>query len=69
MNFINAILHVNIGYGIRRMSWQEGAILHLGGGQKLFWLGKEREPVTLLGDDETHDLNAEDLKATDWETV
>lgn len=74
MNFISAIKHATIDYGIRRRSWREGAILCLGNGHdtcQLYWIeGIGRDtPVKLCGPDKSFDLSVEDIQAQDWETV
>lgn len=81
MNFLSAIKHAIICYGIRRKVWVSGAILSLGNGHtsdtcQLYWLDREKDgkrcvdpPCKLLGPDKTHDLQAEDLIALDWEAI
>ena len=82
MTFINAILHANLGYGIRRKAWHEKAILYLEQ-MTLRWMNdanKQRikfpEPqdgnsneVRLCGPDQTFDLQPDDLRANDWEII
>jgi hypothetical protein len=78
MNFIAAIQHAAIGYGIRRKAWRNDAILMLENNQ-LHWI-KDRNGVEtpnngiwneckLMGADITHDLTAEDIAAQDWEAI
>lgn len=82
MNFISALLHANIGYGIRRKAWHEKAVLYLEQTQ-LFWMddakkqrtkfvepqaGKSNE-VRLCGPDLTFDLQPEDFNGIDWEVI
>jgi hypothetical protein len=79
MNFIAAIQHATIGYGIRRKAWKHDVILMLHNGSELHWL-KDRNGVSVenfgtwtqchvLGSDKTHDLTAEDIAAQDWEAI
>lgn len=71
MNFIGAIQHATIGYGIRRRIWAARVLLHLQD-HDLVWL---EEPPSgnnvceLLGPDKFYHLQPEDITATDWETV
>ncbi len=79
MNFISAIKHAAIDYGIRRRAWQKEAILCLGNGSQsceLYWLNIPKEgrmerdaPCRILGPDKTYDLQPEDVTATDWEVI
>ncbi len=82
MNFLCAIKHAAIDYGIRRRAWVPGAILSLGNGAygngpDLYWLeglvpwdkGGDGRPAVLLGPDKTYDITEEDIKAIDWETI
>lgn len=68
MNFIAAIQHATIGYGIRRKAWHENSILHLGDGAALYWTHSKYQ-VALLGTDHGFDVNAADIAATDWEAI
>lgn len=81
MNFLSAIKHAVIGYGIRRKVWQKDAILYLGsGGQDaLYWIyipgamrnerGGRGDSVKLCGPDKSYDLQPEDITADDWEAI
>ena len=72
MNFLNAIRHAAIGYGIRRKAWaNEDAILTLDNFAELYWMHTtaRNDPAKLAGPDRTYDLSVEDLQAKDWETV
>lgn len=81
MNFLSAIKHAAIDYGIRRVVWPKYAILSLGNGNRgdtcqLYWLNVSKdqaapchEPVKLCGPDLTYDLSPEDIAATDWEVI
>lgn len=75
MNFLSAIKHAAIDYGIRRRAWaRRDAILCLGNGTngcELYWIdgvGKDT-PVKLCGTDAAFDLIVEDIQAQDWEVV
>lgn len=71
MNFIKAVQHGTIGYGIRRRSWRQGAILSVGNSGELYWIegvGTDT-PVKLCGPDKAFDLSVEDIQAQDWEVV
>ncbi len=78
MNFLSAIKHAAIDYGIRRRAWQKEAILSMSNGATccLYWLnipkegrGESDAPVKLCGPDKTYDLQPEDITATDWEVI
>ena len=70
MNFLAAIKHAAIGYGIRRKVWHSKAILHLNNLCELEWCCDcDSHIAPLLGPDPAASVNAEDIKATDWETV
>ena len=71
MNFIAAVQHATIGYGIRRKRWSDKSILALGpDGHSFEWLESTTpDPVKLLGPDLTYDLTPDDIMAEDWETV
>ncbi len=84
MNFLSAIKHAAIDYGIRRTCWQKDAILCLGNGSQsceLYWLNVPKgsslgrgqyandSPAKLCGPDKAFDLSPEDIAATDWETI
>ena len=72
MNFLNAIRHAAIGYGIRRKPWPENSILSLDNACVLRWLHKinvRDDECKLLGPDTTLDLQAWDIVACDWDTV
>lgn len=78
MNFLCAIKHAAINYGIRRRVWVSSAILSLSNGCELYWLetskgGKHGDdlnpPCKLLGPDKAYDLQPEDIVAQDWEVV
>jgi len=70
MNFLNAIRHAAIGYGIRRKIWGSDSILSMDNGCCLWWINtQEDREARLLGPDRSLDLTAEDIQATDWETV
>jgi hypothetical protein len=81
MNFYGAIQHASIGYGVRRKQWAENSILFFDHDKcQLCWLnatyvenGVEHGKGTvakLLGlQYATLDLTAEDIKATDWDTI
>lgn len=70
MNFLNAIRHAAIGYGIRRKSWPDGWILSIDNACRLWWLpmapGRQDEMCGLLDD---HGLDDGDITAEDWTTV
>jgi hypothetical protein len=69
MNFLTAIKHAAIGYGIRRKGWEdEDAILYLDNFNELVWV-HSGVTCTLIGDPEDFDLTVEDIKAKDWETI
>jgi hypothetical protein len=65
MNFIAAIQHTTIGYGIRRRTWPSKAILYIDNLHILRWMENEEE-CKILGVEVTMNLTAEDLTATDW---
>lgn len=65
MSFINAILHANIGYGIRRSCWMAYDLLHLNQ-DKLEWV--EKDPLRPIPIGEKW-LTLEDYLASDWEIV
>lgn len=72
MNFLSAIKHAAIGYGIRRKSWDDRCILHLNNMGELEWVGhyhKDREgkEANLFSSD--YGIVKEDITANDWETV
>lgn len=72
MNFIKAIQHATIGYGIRRKSWEVpfDTFLLLDHTGRLMWSPNNvADFAILMGNDPATDLNAEDLQATDWETI
>ncbi len=71
MNFIKAIQHATIGYGIRRKAWRErpDCFLHLRDDGDLEWDDPETIPCKLLGNDLAADLLPEDITATDWEAI
>lgn len=64
MNFIAAIQHASIGYGIRRKVWKR--MLHLDQ-HELFWVDTATSAqlcgLSIL------DVSVEDIKATDWEAI
>jgi hypothetical protein len=67
MNFIQAVQHGSIGYGIRRAIWPKDVILTVNNFGGFDWmLGGEAE---LLGDDPASDLSVEDVKSEDWVTI
>lgn len=74
MNFIKAIQHATIGYGIRRIEWRlnPNCWLSLDNFGDLQWCeanvaGPARlVPVDI---DLAVDITAEDIRATDWETL
>lgn len=66
MNFLNAIKHAAIGYGIRRQGWANN--LHLTHNGELKWVGQTMK-CSMLGGDTAWDLNKGDITALDWETV
>lgn len=74
MNWINAILHASIGYGIRRKSWPEGKILHLNENRKRFeWADGTQTPSDLWVATEflksvTGEANSTE-PAGDWEVI
>lgn len=72
MNFLAALKHAIIGYGIRRKSWpNKDAILHFTNLNDLEWLNRVSEhtgPCVLLGR-RASDLHSDDLTAIDWETI
>lgn len=71
MNFLKAILHAGIGYGIRRKAWPPKAILSLDNFGELHWIDavEEESRCRLLTGDLSWDLSPEDIQANDWETV
>lgn len=76
MNFITAIQHATIGYGIRRQTWILSRWMLLDdSGHHLIWnivpngYGTRDGNITLLGPDPSWDITEEDIKATDWEAV
>jgi hypothetical protein len=68
MNFLTAIKHAAIGYGIRRKPWEEGYILHLNYSGELEWLACG-STCPLLDGDTGWDLTEHDIKSKDWETI
>jgi hypothetical protein len=69
MNFLTAIKHAAIGYGIRRKSWpEENAILHLDNLNDLRWV-RSGVLCLLLGNPHDFDLTKEDIQAKDWEII
>lgn len=82
MNFIKAIQHATIGYGIRRAEWVRtqpddwpDLILHLDC-DGLRWVntpdGRANvllPPVKLCGEDINYDLLVQDITADDWQVV
>lgn len=71
MNFIRAIQHATIGYGIRRKVWSsnEHCWLYLHNDQLQWAEGNIACSCNLLGKDLSADLIEEDITATDWETI
>lgn len=80
MNFLSAIKHAVIDYGIRRAAWHKDAILYLGNGSQgceMYWLPRPEDnehtvnqsPMRLCGPDKTLDIQPEDIVATDWEAI
>lgn len=71
MNFIKAIQHATIGYGIRRKSWRDGATITIDNFGDLYWVeGVGMDvPIKLCGRDAGFDLSPEDIRAQDWEAV
>lgn len=75
MSFINALLHANIGYGIRRSIWSQTAednkcVLYLNEFHQLVWKpGNLCHECKILGGNIDCDLLAEDILAEDWEIV
>lgn len=62
MNFIQAVQHATIGYGIRRADWTSDAILYMEPktlGPALCWVKNGR----------IANLGLLDIRADDWETV
>jgi hypothetical protein len=69
VNFLTAIKHAAIGYGIARKGWgDEGVCLYLDDCSDLRWTHNE-QPCRLMGPSETLDLTKEDIQAKDWETI
>lgn len=82
MDFIKAIQHATIGYGIRRAEWKRSVhedvtgpdlILHLDH-DGLRWVNTpdgraNGTPIKLCGDDMNYDLMAEDITADDWQVI
>lgn len=79
MKFITAIQHATIGYGIRRKVWPENVIIYLENYELRYMndanknrtqgiTGNNNE-IQLLGPDQTFDLQAESVIATDWEAI
>lgn len=78
MNFIRAIQHTALGYGIRRKEWRDNpdCYLCLQGGN-LVWSynfvkrlqdnGHKRLIPKLLGPDFDVDIQEQDIRAEDWE--
>lgn len=69
MNFLSAIKHATIGYGIRRQDWPPKALLHLDTLGELRWVCGGNQVAPLLGTDTGLSINEEDIKAKDWETI
>lgn len=71
MNFVAAIQHATIGYGIRRKAWGPKAFLYLHDGNTLRWghFDDQVETCDLLGPSRTMDLQASDITGTDWEVI
>lgn len=71
MNFIKAVRHGTIGYGIRRRMWTRDAILTVDNFGELYWTNGvcTNTPVMLCGPDKAFDLSVEDIQAQDWEVV
>lgn len=75
MNFIAAIQHATIGYGIRRKAWNNtDAILHLNDKAELHWVPaihnpEHQAPVKLGHGDICYDLTQSDIAANDWEAI
>ncbi len=76
MNFMMAVKHAVIGYGIRRACWQPSAILSMDNFGNFYWLSmpaylrvNDDRAAKLLGPDATFDLQDCDIIATDWVTV
>jgi hypothetical protein len=74
MNFINAIQHATIGYGIRRRAWRENdrCWLTLDNFGNLQWcegnVGGEARLIPIIIDP-SRDMIDEDIRALDWEAV
>ena len=74
MNFIAAILHATIGYGIRRKAWSEGFTLHIDN-HELKWIDDKQQPATKhspvcqIGQGGDMHLGLEALRADDWEAI
>lgn len=79
MNFMMAVKHAVIGYGIRRAEWKQvhggpDLILTLDHTGEFYWCTapvpeNTNRPVQLLGPDMNHDLLSADIKAEDWEVI
>jgi hypothetical protein len=75
MNFIAAIQHAGIGYGIRRTCWHGDAILHTNNMHELPWLTRKGEdqpyaaPFAKDRAQSAHEITMEDVMAQDWDTV
>lgn len=68
MNFLVAVQHATIGYGIRRRVWPPKAMLYMQT-YELYWVDGSDTPVKLLGDSVTADLQKEDIQGEDWEAI
>lgn len=70
MNFLKAIQHATIGYGIRRKCWGPKAILSLDNFARLYWLNSDcRLSAIFVQETDSYNLSLEDINSTDWETV
>ena len=72
MNFLKALQHAFIGYGIRRKAWREEAILYFdldgtGPDDGLRWMQSGPHDATRAF--VWPDISYEDMGATDWEVI
>jgi hypothetical protein len=74
MNFLKALQHAFIGYGIRRKSWDEKAVLYFNYDKdSLHFLASFNDGFGYVQADEQWEPNgltiAESFLATDWEAI
>jgi hypothetical protein len=66
VNFISALKHATIGYGIRRKEWMEGHTMFMEN-DELFWTHLPTHPIIFFSG--FMGLNEQDIAAKDWETI